>query len=211
MEKKELSLVGKDNVVEKVIVKKDKSLFGKDFKVVFSFVRSSSVYPGPSTATGTHFRFNSTAVSHSTGFPHSTGPKIQDNKIDDYRAGSTWKETNPLIFTIYSIAIQYIARYHSVVILDARKNLCPKKRNEKYCLTFIEFIYRCVFFFFSLINVCFFVFSLSHLQATRCSFSGFLDSDPDSTVYISGCQPKKDMDITLMSKKVNAMKCISPF
>ena len=43
MEKKELSLVGKDNVVEKVIVKKDKSLFGKDFKVVFSFVRSSSV------------------------------------------------------------------------------------------------------------------------------------------------------------------------
>ena len=45
MEKKELSLVGKDNVVEKVIVKKDKSLFGKDFKVVFSFVRSSSFYP----------------------------------------------------------------------------------------------------------------------------------------------------------------------
>ena len=69
MEKKELSLVGKDNVVEKVIVKKDKSLFGKDFKVVFSFVRSSSVYPGPSTATGIHFRFNSTAVSHSTGSP----------------------------------------------------------------------------------------------------------------------------------------------
>ena len=88
MEKKELSLVGKDNVVEKVIVKKDKSLFGKDFKVVFSFVRSSFVYPGPSTATGTHFRFNSTAISHSAGFPHLTGTKIQDKKIDDYRAWS---------------------------------------------------------------------------------------------------------------------------
>ena len=33
MEKKELSLVGKDNVAEKVIAKKSKSRFSKDFKV----------------------------------------------------------------------------------------------------------------------------------------------------------------------------------
>jgi len=38
-------------------------------------------------------------------------------------------------------------------------------------------------------------------QATRCSFSGKLDSDPDSTVYISGCPEKESMDISLMSKK----------
>ena len=50
------------------------------------------------------------------------------------------------------------------------------------------------------------------LQATRCSFTGHLDSDPDSTVYVSGCKSEKEnMDITLMSKKVNAMKSISPF
>merc|ERR1711974_567082 len=34
-------------------------------------------------------------------------------------------------------------------------------------------------------------------QATRCSFSGKLDSDPDSTVYISGCPEKESMDISL--------------
>jgi len=38
-------------------------------------------------------------------------------------------------------------------------------------------------------------------QATRCSFSGRLDSDPDSTVYISGCPDKENMDIALMSGK----------
>merc|ERR1711974_53778 len=37
--------------------------------------------------------------------------------------------------------------------------------------------------------------------ATRCSFSGKLDSDPDSTVYISGCAGEESMDISLMSKK----------
>merc|ERR1712108_41204 len=37
--------------------------------------------------------------------------------------------------------------------------------------------------------------------ATRCSFSGRLDSDPDSTVYISGCAGEESMDISLMSKK----------
>ena len=43
------------------------------------------------------------------------------------------------------------------------------------------------------------------LQATRCSFTGRLDSDPDSTVYVSGCKSEKEnMDITLMSKKVKA-------
>jgi len=38
-------------------------------------------------------------------------------------------------------------------------------------------------------------------QATRCSFSGRLDSDPDSTVYISGCPSTENMDISLMSGK----------
>ena len=41
-------------------------------------------------------------------------------------------------------------------------------------------------------------------QATRCSFSGKLASDPDSTVYISGCAGEESMDISLMSKKVDA-------
>ena len=44
---------------------------------------------------------------------------------------------------------------------------------------------------------------LDNLQATRCSFSGRLDSDPDSTVYISGCPDKENMDIALMSGKVS--------
>merc|ERR1712192_4457 len=38
-------------------------------------------------------------------------------------------------------------------------------------------------------------------RATRCSFSGKLASDPDSTVYISGCEGKESVDISLMSKK----------
>jgi len=38
-------------------------------------------------------------------------------------------------------------------------------------------------------------------KATQCSFSGRLDSDPDSTVYISGCPSKENMDISLMSGK----------
>ena len=44
-------------------------------------------------------------------------------------------------------------------------------------------------------------------QATRCSFTGRLDSDPDSTVYVSGCWlEKENMDISVMSKKVSDMK-----
>ena len=44
-------------------------------------------------------------------------------------------------------------------------------------------------------------------QATRCSFTGRLDSDPDSTVYVSGCWlEKENMDISVMSKKVRDMK-----
>ena len=43
------------------------------------------------------------------------------------------------------------------------------------------------------------------LQATQCSFSGKLESDPESTVYISGCPGKESMDISLMSKKVAAL------
>ena len=39
-------------------------------------------------------------------------------------------------------------------------------------------------------------------QATRCSFTGRLDSDPDSTVHISGCPNEENMDISLMSNKV---------
>jgi len=38
-------------------------------------------------------------------------------------------------------------------------------------------------------------------RATRCSFSGKLASDPESTVYISGCAGKESMDISLMSEK----------
>ena len=45
---------------------------------------------------------------------------------------------------------------------------------------------------------------LTVFQATRCSFSGKLASDPDSTVYISGCAEKESIDISVMSKKVNA-------
>ena len=45
---------------------------------------------------------------------------------------------------------------------------------------------------------------LTVFQATRCSFSGKLASDPDSTVYISGCAEEESMDISVMSKKVNA-------
>ena len=45
---------------------------------------------------------------------------------------------------------------------------------------------------------------LNYHQATRCSFSGKLASDPDSTVYISGCEGKESVDISLMSKKVDA-------
>ena len=45
----------------------------------------------------------------------------------------------------------------------------------------------------------------NNLQATRCSFSGRLDSDPDSTVYISGCPAEENMDISLMSEKVGTM------
>merc|ERR1711974_289651 len=41
-------------------------------------------------------------------------------------------------------------------------------------------------------------------RATRCSYSGQLASDPESTVYISGCpEEKESMDISLMSKKSN--------
>ena len=41
------------------------------------------------------------------------------------------------------------------------------------------------------------------LQATGCSFSGHIASDPESTVYITGCPEKESVDITLMSKKVD--------
>lgn len=41
------------------------------------------------------------------------------------------------------------------------------------------------------------------LQASDCSFVGRIASDPDSTVYISGCPEKESMDISLMSKKVD--------
>ena len=40
------------------------------------------------------------------------------------------------------------------------------------------------------------------LQASDCSFVGRIASDPESTVYISGCPEKESMDISLMSKKV---------
>ena len=48
-----------------------------------------------------------------------------------------------------------------------------------------------------------------NIQATRCSFSGRLDSDPDSTVHISGCPNEENMDISLMSKKVIVPFCFS--
>ena len=41
-----------------------------------------------------------------------------------------------------------------------------------------------------------------HIQATRCMFTGRLDSDPNSTVHISGCPFEEDMDISVMSEKV---------
>ena len=50
----------------------------------------------------------------------------------------------------------------------------------------------------------------SLFQATRCSFSGKLASDPDSTVYISGCEGKESMDISLMSKKVDTSSLSLP-
>ena len=40
-------------------------------------------------------------------------------------------------------------------------------------------------------------------KTTRCSFSGRLASDPESTAYISGCPNEETMDISLMSKKVD--------
>ena len=43
------------------------------------------------------------------------------------------------------------------------------------------------------------------VQATQCSFTGKLDSDPDSTVYISGCPEKEGIDISLMSEKVESL------
>ena len=42
----------------------------------------------------------------------------------------------------------------------------------------------------------------NNFQATRCSFSGKLASDPESTVHISGCPEEETFDIVLMSKKV---------
>ena len=43
---------------------------------------------------------------------------------------------------------------------------------------------------------------INNIQVTRCSFTGRLDSDPDSTVHISGCPNEENMDISLMSNKV---------
>jgi len=40
-------------------------------------------------------------------------------------------------------------------------------------------------------------------QATRCMFTGRLDSDPNSTVHISGCPFEENMDISVMSEKSN--------
>ena len=49
----------------------------------------------------------------------------------------------------------------------------------------------------------------NHIQVTRCSFTGRLDSDPDSTVHISGCPNEENMDISLMSDKVFVLVLIS--
>ena len=43
---------------------------------------------------------------------------------------------------------------------------------------------------------------------TQCSFSGRLTSDPESTVYISGCPEKEAVDISLMSEKVDCIKSV---
>ena len=74
------------------------------------------------------------------------------------------------------------------------------------------FMFYCYFFFTFTLNtilngiivrqICCCNFYPNYLQATRCSYSGKLTSDPDSTVYISGCPEKESMDISLMSKKV---------
>ena len=43
-----------------------------------------------------------------------------------------------------------------------------------------------------------------YCQANGCSFSGRLDSDPNSTVHISGCLEKKEtVDISIVSEKVD--------
>ena len=55
----------------------------------------------------------------------------------------------------------------------------------------------------------YFLWQKLNIQATRCSFSGRLDSDPDSTVHISGCANEENMDISLMSKKVIISFCFS--
>ena len=50
---------------------------------------------------------------------------------------------------------------------------------------------------------------INNIQVTRCSFTGRLDSDPDSTVHISGCPNEENMDISLMSDKVFVLVLIS--
>ena len=56
-----------------------------------------------------------------------------------------------------------------------------------------------------------FSFSSSFFQATECSFSGHIASDPESTVYISGCPEKESVDISLMSKKVDWTSHLLPY
>ena len=105
-----------------------------------------------------------------------------------------------------------------MVILGARKKVWTNLRKNKYQLSSIQLSgINLVYFWFcwlknsSLMTNVYFQFSFFsdhyRLQATRCSFTGRLDSDPDSTVYVSGCWlEKENMDISVMSKKVRDMK-----
>ena len=106
-------------------------------------------------------------------------------------------------------------RCPSVTNLDARMSLWQLRRKNGYFFYHLKnmiFHVLLLFFFTFTLNtilngiivrqICCCNFYPNYLQATRCSYSGKLTSDPDSTVYISGCPEKESMDISLMSKKV---------
>ena len=63
--------------------------------------------------------------------------------------------------------------------------------------------------FFSVFAATLIAVDINNIQVTRCSFTGRLDSDPDSTVHISGCPNEENMDISLMSDKVFVLVLIS--
>ena len=91
----------------------------------------------------------------------------------------------------------------------------PLAADEEERVSFFIFLHSFTLFFFSpqrglrayshLIVVTISTLIFIYFQATRCSFSGKIDSDPDSTVHISGCPEEESIDISLMSKKVEWM------